>query len=219
MAERDVLPGGPAGRPPGASPSQRAAVVAGVAAALVLLVALGWFFLGRDDGSSSARPPGDAESSTPGGASASPSAGKSTADRSASPGKTASGGKSDSPAASPPSLRPSLAPDATFRNTCRYVLGDSTSDPKTGFRFLAQSVVKNTGNTGIEVEVQATWEQGEAESVVQRKRVRVDWQKGTTVKFSVPATKQQIDLMRSHTGPDANCKVIATIVATYGDLH
>lgn len=112
-----------------------------------------------------------------------------------------------------------IAPNATFANNCRYVLGDSTTNPRTGFRFVATSTITNTGNIGVEVDVRADWAQGDAEPVSETKRARVDWRQKVTVKLSVPVTRREIDLMRRHAGPAPKCKVDASIVATYGPLH
>lgn len=210
---------------PGASGSgrftTRQLLLAGLVGALLLVLALAWFLTDRNDTAPSARstqettgPSSSASPTGSGRASGGATGTKAPASSTRAPAK----GSSSAPAAKA-SASPLLAPNATFKNTCRYVLGDSSSDPKTGLRFVAESVVENTGNTGIEVEVQAIWEQGEAESVTEIKRARIDWREERTVSFSVPATKQQIDLIRSHTGPEPNCKVNASIILTYGTLH
>lgn len=134
--------------------------------------------------------------------------------------KTGIGGGSVPPEddASPPAEAPTpapIAPDATFRNKCSYVVGDSTERTKTGYRFLAQSKVENTGNTGIEVEVHASWFQGQADAVTETKRVRVDRGKSTTVNISVPVSRQEIDQIRLQEGPGRNCRVESSIVLTY----
>lgn len=193
----------------------RQALLAGLVLSVLLLALLVWLVTGgRDDGSSLAGP-GD-PSGTP---TAPATSGNSDANVSPDDSDTSSPGtlpEQTSPSGESPAVAPEpIAPDATFRNTCRYVVGDSTENSKTGSRFVATSRVANTGNTGIEVEIQASWSQGQGDAVTETKRARVDEGESTTVRISVPVSQKEIDAIRLNVATEPNCRVQSSIIATY----
>lgn len=108
-------------------------------------------------------------------------------------------------------------PDNEFSFTCDYVLGDFTENSKSGYRFLADAELDNTGNIGTVTKITATWYLGGGDKIVKSKTVKVPTgAAGQRVGFTVPATQDQIDRHQSLDG-DNTCKVEATLTDTFGD--
>jgi hypothetical protein len=141
------------------------------------------------------------------------------ADTTASPNPTASassGGAShvfDSPSADAP---PSANPAGTYSHSCDYILGDFSDNTSSGFRFVAQAVIHNTGNIGTVDLVTARWFQAGTAPVVATKTVQVKAGASKRVGLTEQVTSDQIDLIQS-LGYGDNCTVKVSIGDTFGE--
>ncbi len=125
---------------------------------------------------------------------------------------------SPSPAATY-SPAPVPSPDGTFTNSCDYVLGDFSSYTSTGYRFIAQANLNNTGNIGINVRVVASWDQVGTSSIVRKKVVGLKPGQEKTLNFTVPVGQNEIDLIQAVAIGQDDCKVTATITGTWGAVQ
>lgn len=118
----------------------------------------------------------------------------------------------------PPSREASAAAapnaDGEFSSTCDYVLGDFT-ESASGFRFVADAELQNTGNIGIVVRVMATWKQAGGVPIKVVKTAKVPVNRSKHVGITRVASQDEIDL---HQATDQGCKVKATIVDTFGEV-
>lgn len=121
-----------------------------------------------------------------------------------------SGVNAAEPVSEPP---PAPEPDGTYSLNCDMLLGDFTENPETGYRFVAGGKVKNTGNIGTVVEVEAEWEVLGSEPVVETRRVRLPIGQTRNVDITVPATDDQID---AHQSADSRCQIDGTMIDTFG---
>lgn len=108
-------------------------------------------------------------------------------------------------------------PDASYSASCDYLLGDFT-ESKSGFRFVGDARVQNTGNIGIVSRVRAKWLLAGGDEVTAQKRVRVRPGKSKRVGLLRVATQDQIDRHQSLGLTTQSCKVKATIVDTFGQV-
>ena len=110
---------------------------------------------------------------------------------------------------------PAAEPDGTFTSNCDYILGDFTNYTKSGFRFVADAKLHNTGNVGTIDEVKAIWYQAGGGKIVETKKVRS--RPGQTVRVGItkPVGQDQIDLIQSLDYGD-ECKVKVTMIDTFG---
>jgi hypothetical protein len=140
------------------------------------------------------------------------------ADTSADPNPTTSGSasplfNSPSPSADAP---PVADPSGTYSHSCDYVLGDFSDNTASGFRFVAQAVIHNTGNIGTVDTVTARWFQAGTSPVVASKTVQVKAGASKRVGLTEEVSQDQIDLIQS-LGYDSNCVVKVTIGDTFGE--
>jgi hypothetical protein len=119
---------------------------------------------------------------------------------------------SDSPTVDAP---PVADPSGTYSSSCDYVLGDFSDNTASGFRFVAQAVIKNTGNIGTVDTVTARWFQAGTAPVVASKTVKVLAGSSKRVGLTEEVSQDQIDLIQS-LGYGDNCKVKVTIGDTFG---
>lgn len=107
-------------------------------------------------------------------------------------------------------------PDASYTSNCSYLLGDFTNGPS-GFRFVADAQVTNTGNIGVIVELQASWRQAGGTSIKKSRRLIVPI--GSTLDVGVVrrVTRDAIDQIQSVSGD--NCKAVVEVVDTIGDAR
>ena len=115
-----------------------------------------------------------------------------------------------------PSPEPSPDPEGTYTDSCDYLLGDFSNYTKTGFRFVADAKVKNTGNIGTVNEVTATWFQAGGKKIVMTKTVRLEPGLQRRVGFPKLVGQDEIDLIQALNGGD-QCKVKVTMVDTFGE--
>lgn len=101
-------------------------------------------------------------------------------------------------------------PDVDLSSSCDYVLGDFTTDPDTGYRFIADAVLTNNGVQDERVELIAVWHLAGGDSVKKVKEVSVPAGKSVREGFSVPASSDQIDRHQSATG--TTCEVDGSIL-------
>lgn len=118
------------------------------------------------------------------------------------------------PSSGEPEPEPTVTPDpdGSFTSRCSYVLGDFSEGPS-GYRFLADADLENTGNVGIVVRTTAIWEQLGAEPVKLTKQTRLRIGQTRTVRFTHQASSDQLDL---HQSADGDCEVRSRIVDTFG---
>lgn len=125
---------------------------------------------------------------------------------------------SDEPTSDEPATDDYIAPkpDGTYTVSCDYLLGDFT-ESATGFRFVADARLRNTGNVGTVTKVTARWFLAGGDEITDQKTVRM--KPGTTrrVGFVHVATNDQIDLHQALGYSGKTCTVKATIVDTLGD--
>lgn len=111
---------------------------------------------------------------------------------------------------------PTPNPDAKYGQSCDYVLGDFTDYTATGFRFIADANITNTGNVGVVVSVRASWTQVGTKPVTMTKTIKVPTGAKRRVAFTKQVGQNEIDLIQS---ADYNhqCKVVASITDTFGE--
>lgn len=112
---------------------------------------------------------------------------------------------------------PEPDPNATYSHSCDYVLGDF-SETASGFRFLADANLRNSGNVGVNVKVTATWFLAGGDQVTDQRTIKLAVDDRERVGFSVIATQDQIDL---HQALDAGktCNVKAALIDTFGPVE
>lgn len=141
---------------------------------------------------------------------------------SAAPEPTSETSATETP--SPTDFTPSITPDAapepqpsgTFRHSCDYVLGDGSNYTSTGYRFVADVNLQNTGNVGTVNQVTATWFLAGGGKVTETKSVRIPTGQRTRVGFTKPVGGDEIDLHQSLT-VGRTCHVKVGITDTFGD--
>lgn len=106
-------------------------------------------------------------------------------------------------------------PDAKYDSRCNYILGDFT-ESASGYRFVADAQIRNTGNIGIIARATAIWDQIGTDAVKATKTIRVPTGKTRKVQFTVVAAQSQIDL---HQSAEAECRVRVSIVDTFGEAR
>jgi hypothetical protein len=120
---------------------------------------------------------------------------------------------SNSPSTDAP---PSANPAGTYSHSCDYVLGDFSENTASGFRFVAQAVIHNTGNIGTVDLVTARWFQAGTSPVVATKTVQVKAGASKRVGLTEQVSQNEIDLIQS-LGYDSNCAVKVSIGDTFGE--
>lgn len=110
-----------------------------------------------------------------------------------------------------PSIAPN--PDASYSSNCTYLLGDFSTGPS-GFRFVADAQVTNTGNIGVVAELRASWRQAGGTSIKMTKRVKVPYAQSRDVGVVKRVTRDQIDQIQSVSGDD--CTAVVAVVDTFG---
>lgn len=106
-------------------------------------------------------------------------------------------------------------PDGKYTFRCNYILGDFTSNTPSGYRFVADATVTNTGNVGTISRVTAIWDQVGTEAVKSTKTIRVKAGGKRKVGFTLPVSQEQIDL---HQSADGECTVRSRIIDTFGPV-
>ena len=118
-------------------------------------------------------------------------------------------------AAEPPPPPPD--PDADYTSNCDYTLGDF-SESASGYRFLADARIRNTGNIGIVLRVRAAWDQIAAPPIREEKTVRLRPGQGRQVNFVRVVSQNELDLHQS-VEQFPKCRVKATIIDTFGEAQ
>lgn len=111
---------------------------------------------------------------------------------------------------------PAPDPKADYSHTCDYLLGDFSESP-TGYRFVADAKIENTGNIGVEAKVTAIWQQAGAPAIKSEKTVEIPAGGRKRVRFTEVATQDQIDLHQS-LGYGKLCRVKVTLLDTFGSV-
>jgi hypothetical protein len=119
---------------------------------------------------------------------------------------------------------PAANPDGTYQGSCDYILGD---DPVGGFgpgtaKLIGEIDLANTGNVGVIVRTRITWPQEGAAPITARKTVHLPNGADKVVRFSVPMTGDQVDLLQSwqeRHGFKDGCTYHAAFTSTYGQVH
>jgi hypothetical protein len=105
-------------------------------------------------------------------------------------------------------------PDADYTSVCDYLLGDFSDNTRTGYRFVADADITNTGNIGIVVRVNVSWRQIGTNPVKASKTAKIKVGSSKTVHITEPATGDEI---LAHQSADSRCKVAVLIVDTFGE--
>lgn len=113
---------------------------------------------------------------------------------------------------------PAADPQGNYSSSCDYLLGDFSSYTKSGFRFVADATVKNTGNIGTVNEVKAIWFQAGGKRVVVTKKVQLEPGQRKRVGFTKQVGQDEIDLIQA-LNFDEQCKVVVSMVDTFGDVQ
>jgi hypothetical protein len=116
-----------------------------------------------------------------------------------------------------PEPGPTPEPDGTYTSSCDYVLGDFTEHTKTGFRFIAEAKLQNTGNIGTVLRVKAVWYLSGGGKVKRTKTVRLRPGHTKRAGFTVPVGSDEIDRYQALGYGDDRCKVKAAMVDTFGE--
>lgn len=114
---------------------------------------------------------------------------------------------------------PEADPEVKFSHSCEYLLGDFSEYTPTGFRFVADANLKNTGNVGVVARVHAIWFQAGGTKVEMTKfGVRIPYRGNKRVGFLKQVGNDEIDLIQA-LNYDDQCKVEVVMVDTYGETH
>lgn len=124
---------------------------------------------------------------------------------------------------SPPSvgdgneLERDIRPDPEIRATqqCNYLLGNFTPT-EAGYRFVADSTLRNTGNITVRALVVASWDLIGGERIVEEKTVKIPVGGSRRVGFVHVATQDEIDQHQA-LGFDQNCRVRVRLIDTLGE--
>ena len=90
------------------------------------------------------------------------------------------------------------------------MLGNFTATAQ-GYRFIAGTKIKNTGNVGLVADVTVSWDQLGRGPLKEVREVKVPYGRSKNVQFTKIATGDQIDLHQS-VGGLKNCRVKVSIV-------
>jgi len=110
-------------------------------------------------------------------------------------------------------------PAVKYSSTCDYVLGDFSENTDTGIRFIAAAELHNNGNVGAVVKVTASWKQLGKAPIVESKTAKVKYKGSTTVNFTRPSDRNELDLIQSAQDLGEICSVKAVITDTFGEAH
>lgn len=127
---------------------------------------------------------------------------------------SAAGGGSTSDPATDEYVEPQ--PDGTYTESCDYLLGDFT-ESETGYRFVADARLRNTGNIGTVTRVTARWFLAGGAEVTARKSVRMEPGTSRRVGFVRVATQDEIDRHQALGYSQQTCTVKAAMVDTFGE--
>ena len=117
----------------------------------------------------------------------------------------------------PPVAVPS--PDGSYSSQCDYVLGDFSDNTSHGFRLIAGTSIRNTGNVGIKVDVVAHWLRLGAGPIKEAKQAQVPYRGSKRVSFTIPTDRDTIDLIQGAQDDPNFCGVKVTITGTFGEAH
>lgn len=107
-------------------------------------------------------------------------------------------------------------PSAKYSSSCDYLLGDFTSNTKTGYRFVAGARVKNDGNIGIVLEMRSKWFRLGAKPITDVKEFKLNIGQARRVDVSVPVGQDDIDMHQALGFDEKTCTVRVGIVDTFG---
>lgn len=125
--------------------------------------------------------------------------------------------ETEEPTEAPPP--PEEDPAVKFSHSCEYILGDFSEYTSSGFRFVADANMRNTGNVGVVARVHAIWFQAGGGKVEMTKfGVRIPYKGTKRVGFLKQVGSDEIDLIQAM-NYDEQCKVEVVMVDTYGDAH
>ena len=115
---------------------------------------------------------------------------------------------------------PTASPDRTYQGSCDYLLDAGGNFGS--YALVGEIDLTNTGNTGVVVHTRITWPQEGSSPVTMRKTVHLPFGADKPVRFRMPATSEQIDLLQSwqdsHSYNDG-CTYHAAFDSTYGPVH
>ena len=112
-------------------------------------------------------------------------------------------------------VEPEPSPDGRFTSTCSYLLGNFT-ESESGYRFVADARLRNTGNIGVIVHVKAIWFLAGGAEAVEEKTVKLPYRANKRIGFVRVASQDEIDQHQS-LGYNDNCKVKVNILETFGE--
>ena len=121
----------------------------------------------------------------------------------------------DPPPPPPPAPVVRAKPNAKYTSKCEYLLGDSSSATKHGYRFVSSASVHNTGNIGIVAVFETTWRQAGAAPVRVRKRFKLARGKTKFVTLLHLATSNEIEQIQA-VGYDQQCASKVSLRGTFG---
>jgi len=139
-----------------------------------------------------------------------PRARSQTEDKSSTPAQDDAQVEEEAPEEDEPAAAEAPDPDGTYEGTCDYLLGDGGAE---GYRFIADAKMVNTGNIGTVNDIKAVWYLGGGGKIVKEKTVRTNANTTKRVGFDFPASSDDID---RHQSVEGDCKVVVTIVDTFG---
>jgi hypothetical protein len=134
--------------------------------------------------------------------------------QSASPNLAASAPENTNTSPPPPVANP----DGTYQGSCDYTLGTGFDN---NYHVIGEIDLDNTGNVGVIVHTRITWPQEGADPITARKTVHLPTGAHKPVRFRIPVTSEQIDLLQSwqerHDFKDG-CTYHASFSDTYGPV-
>src|SRR5699024_4225473 len=107
-------------------------------------------------------------------------------------------------------------PDGTYTSSCDYLLGDFT-ESESGFRFVADAQLRNTGNIGTITKVTVKWFLAGGDKIKEQKKVRMKPGTSRRVGFKHIATADEIDRHQALGYSGKTCVVKAALVDTFGE--
>ncbi len=113
--------------------------------------------------------------------------------------------------AHPPAKPVAKFADGRFTRSCDYVFGNISQQPPTSDRLIAQARLHNAANAGIRARVTASWTQSVWPAITRTVVVRVPHNASQAVHFSIPVSRDKLELFASATQPTA-CSVRVTVV-------
>ena len=117
-----------------------------------------------------------------------------------------------------PEPPPAVAePDGTFTHSCTYVLGDFSESPS-GYRFLGDAKLTNTGNVEFVADATATWFLAGGDKVTVEKEVKVPYGESKKIGFKYVASQDELTRHQDYSlANNKACAVRVKITDSFGE--